>query len=110
MKKLISLSVFFLVVIFLSQVSCKKDDSDPGYCGSTWSTQLSDESTALSNAITVYATSPTTENCNAYKAAYQNYLDALKPFKDCTGYTAAQKNDLENAIAQAESEISTLCQ
>jgi hypothetical protein len=110
MKKIISLSVF-VVLIFFSQISCNKDssDNDPGYCGNAWTTQLSDETAALSNAATVYATDPTIENCNAYKAAYQNYLDALEPFTDCAGYTAAQKNDLENAIAQAQADINNLC-
>jgi hypothetical protein len=109
MKKLISISVFVLVVICSSQISCKKDASDPGYCGSSWATQLSSESTAMTNALTLYANNPTTENCNSYKAAYQNYLNALKPYTECTGYTATQKNDLENAIAQAEAEIDGLC-
>jgi len=110
MKKLISISLFVAFVISFSSISCKKDESDPGNCGTTWSTQVVAESNALSNAITVYASDPTAQNCNAYKTAYQNYLNAIKPFAECSAYTAAQKTELNNAIAQAEADIATLCQ
>jgi hypothetical protein len=56
-----------------------------------------------------YSSNPTTATCNSYKTAYQNYLNALKPFAKCSLYTAAQKTELENSIAEAETEISTLC-
>ena len=110
MKKLISISLFVVLVVSFSSISCKKDKDDPGICGTTWATQVTAESNALSNAITVYAASPTAQNCNAYKTAYQNYLNALKPFTDCSVYTAAQKTELQTAIAQAEADISTLCE
>jgi uncharacterized Zn-finger protein len=110
MKKLVSISLFVVFVISFSNISCKKDEDDPGICGSTWTAQLSAESTALSNSITVYAADPTAQNCNAYKTAYQNYLNALKPYSDCTMYTAGQKAELQSLIAQAEADISTLCQ
>lgn len=109
MKKIISMSVFVLFVIYISQISCKKAASDPSNCGTAWSTQVSAELTAVTNAATVYANSPTPANCLSYKTAYQNYLNAIKPFSKCSAYTSAQKTELENAIAQAESEISTLC-
>lgn len=99
-----------LVVSFLLIDSCKKKATDPDYCGTSWATQLSTEITALSTAAQAYATSQTTENCNAYKTAYQNYLDALKPFGDCAAWTEQQKNDLQDAINEAEQDISTLCQ
>ena len=110
MKKIISISLFVVFVISFSSISCKKDKDDPGICGTTWATQLTAESNAVSNAITVYAANPTAQNCNAYKTAYQNYLNALKPYTDCTVYTAGQKSELQSLIAQAEADISTLCQ
>lgn len=103
------MSVLVAFVICISQISCKKIVTDPGNCGTAWSTQVSSELTALTNAATVYSSSPTTANCNSYKTAYQNYLNAIKPFTKCSAYTSAQKTELNNAIAQAESEISTLC-
>lgn len=100
---------FFIFVFILGIGSCKKEVTDPDYCGTAWSTQLSDELTALSNAALAYSSNPTPTTCNSYKTAYQSYLDALKPFAKCSLYTAAQKTELENSIAEAEAEISTLC-
>jgi len=109
MKKIIPISVFVVMTICLSLISCKKEASDPDYCGTAWSTKLSSELTALSNASMAYSNNPTTVTCSSYQTAYQNYLNALKPFTKCTLYTPAQKTELENSIAQAETEISTLC-
>ena len=100
---------FLLVVSFLGMGSCKKKTTDPDYCGTARATQLSAEVNALSVAAQNYGTNPTTENCNAFKAAYQEYLDALEPFTNCTAWTAEQKNDLQDEIDEAEAELSTLC-
>ena len=109
MKKIIPMSLFVVSVIFFSQISCKKAVTDPAFCANAWATELSDEITAFTNAATVYANDPTTANCNLYKAAFQSYLNGLKPFLDCSVYTAAQKTELENAIAEVEAELPTLC-
>jgi hypothetical protein len=114
MKK-ISLSVYrvlfiLIIVSFLGIGSCKKKATDPDYCGTSWAAQVSSESNALSAALQTYATDPTTPNCNALKAAYQNYLDALGPFVDCASWTAQQQNELQAAIDAAEQQISTLCE
>jgi len=113
--KTISLFTFrvlsiLIVVSFLGIGSCKKKATDPDYCGSAWATQVSAQITALSVAAQAYATDQSTANCNAYKTAYQNYLDALKPFSNCAAWTAQEKADLEDAINEAEQDISTLCE
>jgi uncharacterized protein (UPF0333 family) len=103
--------LFLLIVVsFLGIGSCKKKATDPDYCGSAWVTQVSAQVTALSVASQAYATDQSPANCNAYKTAYQNYLDALKPFANCATWTAQEKSDLQDEIAQAEQDISTLCQ
>ena len=99
-----------IIVSFLGIGSCKKTATDPDYCGTSWATQLSSEINAVSAAAQTYASNPTTPNCNALKAAYQKYLDALDPFVDCASWSAQQKNELQTAINEAEHEISTLCQ
>jgi hypothetical protein len=99
-----------IVVSFLGIDSCKKSATDPERCGSAWATQLSSEINTLSAAAQAYGSDPTPATCNAFKTAYQNYLDALEPFTDCTAWTAEQKNELQDEIAEAEQEISTLCQ
>jgi hypothetical protein len=100
---------FLIVVTFLGLGSCKKKATDPDYCSTSWATQLSSEVNALSTAAQTYASNPTTATCNAYKTAYQNYLDALEPFGDCALWTAQQKTELQDAINAAQQEINTLC-
>jgi hypothetical protein len=104
--------VFFVLIVvsFLGIGSCKKKTTDPDKCGTSWATQLSAEINAVSAATQTYTSNQTTANCNALKAAYQNYLDALEPFSECTAWTAEQKNELQDAISEAEQEISTLCE
>jgi hypothetical protein len=101
---------FLIVVSLLGIGSCKKKATDPDYCGSAWATQVSAQVTALSVAAQAYALDQSPANCNAYKTAYQNYLDALKPFVNCDAWTAQEKNDLQDAIDEAEQDISTLCE
>lgn len=107
MSRLICL---LIVVSFLGMGSCKKNAADTDKCGTSWATQLSSQTTAISTAAQTYASNPTTPNCNALKQAYQNYLNALEPFADCTAWTQQQKTQLQNEITEAEQEISTLCQ
>jgi hypothetical protein len=53
---------------------------------------------------------PTTETCAAYKDAYQDYIDALVPFLECSTWTAQQKAELQAIIDEAEAEVSTFCE
>ena len=106
MKKILCFVIF---VSLLGLDSCKKDSADPAFCGTAWATQVTTELNAVSNAAAAYASTPNTTTCNAYKSAYQGYLDALEKFLDCSLWTSAQKTELENAIAQAESDMGDLC-
>jgi hypothetical protein len=103
----------FIVMIITTLVvltSCKKDENnDPEYCATAWATAVQDELTAVTNAAVTYAQNPTTENCTAYKAAYQNYIDAMEPYGNCSAWTAQQKADLQNQIDNAREEMDTLC-
>jgi len=113
--KAINLSVYrlisFLIVIsFLGIGSCKKKAVDPDYCGSSWASQVTTETNAVSAAAQTYAANPTTANCNALKTAYQNYLNALDPFVDCASWTTQQTTELQNAIDAAQQQVNTLCQ
>lgn len=108
MKKLLPVLVILLFVFSFD--SCKKDKGDPDYCTSTWTTQLNTELTAVINTAFAYSASPTTANCNSYKTAVQNYLNALKKFDDCSLWTAEQKSQLQNAIHEAEQDLQNACQ
>jgi hypothetical protein len=101
---------FLIVVSFLGVGSCKKKSSDPDRCGTAWATQLSTQVNAISAAAQTYATDPTPANCTALKTAYQNYLNALEPFTDCSAWTTQEKNDLQTAIDEAQQQVNTLCQ
>lgn len=106
MKKIL---LFFIIVSFLGIEACKKDATDPDFCGTAWATQVTTEVNALSNAAIAYSTTPNTTTCNAYKAAYQAYLDAMEKFLDCSLWTSLQKTELENAIEEAENDLDGLC-
>jgi len=106
MKKILC---FLIIVSFLGLDACKKNPADPDFCGTTWATQITTELNALSNAATAYSTTPNTTTCNAYKAAYQDYLDAMEKFLDCALWTSVQKAELENAIEEAEDDLADLC-
>jgi len=101
---------FLIVISFLGIGSCKKKVVDPDYCSTTWVTQVTSESNAVSAAAQIYATTPTTANCNALKTAYQNYLNALEPFVDCASWTTQQTNELQDAIDEAQQQVNAVCQ
>jgi hypothetical protein len=106
------LRLFCLLIIatFLGLSSCKKDENnDPEYCGTAWANAVQDELNTVTTAAMTYAQDPSTVNCNAYKAAYQDYIDALEPYGNCSLWTGQQKTELQNAIDEARDEISTLC-
>ena len=107
MTRLLSLLIIATIV---GLSSCKKDENnDPEYCGTAWVNAVQDEFAAATNAAMTYAYDPTTQNCTAYKAAYQAYIDALKPYENCSLWTLQQKTEWQNALDEAEAELDTLC-
>ncbi len=106
MKKILC---FLIIVSFLGLDACKKDAGDPAFCGTAWATQITTELNAVSNAAAAYSAAQNTTTCNAYKAAYQNYLNALEKFLDCSLWSSVQKTELEDAITEAENDLDGLC-
>jgi ABC-type Zn uptake system ZnuABC Zn-binding protein ZnuA len=99
-----------LLVFSLVAVSCGSDDEDGNdvnvTCGATFNinAELSDEINAFTNAAITYGNDPTPENCQAYKAAAQGYLEALESLRDC----AEQVGELvsyNQALADLEAAI-----
>src|SRR5690606_35989111 len=78
MKTKLILSAFALFIFSISTYSCKKAATTN--CGNNFNfgVELQEEAMALSNAASVYAQNQTTENCNNYKNAVQNYLNSAK--------------------------------
>jgi hypothetical protein len=97
----------FLAFTVLGSWTCKKD-SKTGGCTGAWASELSTQINAMSNAATVYATDPTPANCNAYKQAAQTYLDALKPYGDCSTLTGQDKVAWQSALDNAQASVDAI--
>ena len=103
-----SILLRLLVIILFSPVifSCKKS---PAICSTNWATELVDELNAVSTALTVYYMDQSEDNCNALKAAYQDYIDALRPYGKCENLTGQSRTDWQSALDEAEASIDTIC-
>lgn len=100
---------FLIIVSFLGLGSCSKTVTDPDYCSTAWGTQLQSEITALTNAGMAYSADPSPANCTSYKAAYSSYIKKLEPFGKCATWSGQDKKAFEDALAEAKSQIKTLC-
>ena len=95
--------MFGLLVLF----SCKKESVGP--CSASWASDLGNEFTAISTAASIYSADPSEANCNDFKAAYQDYIDALKPYGDCATLSGASRTEWQNAINEAEGSLDDIC-
>ena len=95
--------LFGLLVLF----SCKKDDVAP--CSAAWGSELQNEINAIGNAATIYSMDPSDANCNMMKAAYQDYIDALRPYGNCSTLSGVSRTEWQNAINEAEADLDTFC-
>jgi len=98
--------ISFLTIVVLGSWGCKKS-STPG-CSAAWASELSSQVTAVSNAAQAYAANPTQENCLAYKAAFQAYIDALKPYGNCAALTGQDKDAWQAALDNAQQSLDNL--
>ena len=104
---------FVLLIVFAAMafVSCDKDDDDvpdSGICSEVWAEEVQDELNAVMTAAQTYASSPTTENCLAYKAAAQAYVDALEPYAACAGWAGATRAEWEAALEEAQASVDSI--
>lgn len=106
MKSKITL-LFFLVVAIL--ISCDDEDDAPPACSVNWSTELQNEVNAISTAANAYIADPSAANCAAYKTAYQNYINKLEPYGNCTALTGQNRIDFQNALQSARDSVAGLC-
>ncbi len=90
-----ALSILFFALL----VNCS---TDPISClTGSWAEELSSDSEAWVEAYSVYTESPTVENCNRYKSALGNYVNALEGVEDCYGGLA----DFDNDFSEARNEL-----
>ena len=91
------------VVGFLFLLSC---GDDPVTCDqNSFVNDINAEITDLNNAIQAYGTEQTSDNCNAWKDAAQNYLDAVERYDSCDGLDQAQFQD---ALQQARDAVNSI--
>ncbi len=96
----------FLFVFFIAfSTSCKK--SVVGCSGIAYANELSAELNALSTASAAYGQDPSTANCNAYKNAFQNYLNGLNKYKNCT-FTTGERAQFNAALQDAQDNLDML--
>ena len=99
-SKLLACLMLGMVVI---TYSCKKDDDDPVGCN--YATEVQDEVNALTVASEAFSADPTNvAKCQAFKAAYQDYLDALESNIECATLSG-QQAELQAAINQTQAAL-----
>lgn len=106
MKSKITLLLFFIVAMLFS---CDDKDDDAPACSVAWGTELQNEVNAISAAANAYIADPSAANCAAYKTAYQNYVNKLEPYGNCTALTGQNRIDFQNALQAAKDSIANLC-
>ncbi len=98
--------ISFLAFVVLGSMGCKK--TTPAGCSAAWASDLQNEVQALTNALQAYSLDPTQENCLAYKAAYQAYIDALEPYGNCATLTGADRDAWQEALNEAQQDINDI--
>ncbi len=106
MPNLLSLLAIMAV---LGLNSCGKDkDNSSLNCVTRWNSVLEDEYAALLTAANTYSTSQTVENCNKYKQAGQDYIDAMEDLEGCASMIPGQTKSFDEMIAEARADIDDL--
>jgi len=86
MKYSFLLCIFSLLIL---STSCG-DDSDtneaPENCTTAFTQSFEDELLAVTEASQNFSTDPSTTNCEAFKDAYNDYIDALDDWEDCANF------------------------
>lgn len=86
--------------------ACNDDDDDPSDCN--YLADVQDEIDALEAATDAYiADSTNPAKCQAWKDAYQDYLNALEDNIECAT-TAGQEDELQQAIDEAEAALANI--
>ena len=105
--KNVSLHLIAVIICGTVLFSCKKND--PVLCSTAWALELQNEFTAISTAATVYAMDQSVANCNALKDAYQDYIDAMKPYGNCATLTGQDRIEWQQSLDEAEANLDSIC-
>ena len=100
MNKLLKLSFYCSLVLFLGLSACGDDDDDDNVNCNTIDEDLQAEAEAIGTAFANFLTEDTEANCNAFIAALDDYIDFISQFRSCL--EAAQQEELDDAIEAFE--------
>ena len=109
MKKVLTHHLFIIFCFTVLVTGCSKDGDGVLPCTTAWATDLQNEFTAITDAAANYAMDQSAANCSTLKAAYQKYIDALKPYGNCATLTGQSRTDWKKAVEDAEAEIASIC-
>jgi hypothetical protein len=102
--KAMKLHFILLAGLFITGIgsfSCGKS------CGTFgWGLEIQDELNSLSAASAAYSQNPTPENCESYRKAYRDYIDALKGFDKCV--EPGERDSWRDALDEAEAEADNI--
>lgn len=108
-------NLFFLLVLALTTLTiagCGNDDDDgggnnPDLClFTTFNERTIDALNDVQAAAVAFGNDPTTANCEAYRAAAQDYLDTVRDFDTCADIVSSQA--YQESLAEAEMELADL--
>lgn len=108
-----NLFFFFALALTLAfSTGCGGDDDGvnitPGCSDSAFTQAVQDAVQNLNDATQAYVNDQSTANCDAWKAAAQNYLDEVKSFETCA--TLNTRQDFLDAVREAEESLAnTTC-
>lgn len=93
------------ILMGLSNGCSKSSPLNPEACdgNSSWAERIQSEIADWSAAITTYSNDPTAANCEKYKTAGVNYLDALEGIRGCV--LGASQKAFNEAIDEAKKDL-----
>ena len=82
------------------------DDNDPADCTSaSFNQEVNAAINDVNAAGQAYANDPSTDNCNAFKDAANDYLDVVEDLDGCAGISAA---DYDQALDAARAAVNSI--
>ncbi len=86
MKFSFLLCIFSLIILASSCGGDNDANGTPENCSTAFAESFEAELLAVSNASQNFGTDPTPANCQAFKDAYNDYIDALGEWENCANF------------------------
>lgn len=106
-KKANIFSKIILMTLIMTNFSCGVEeiiDELDGGCDEAWTVQVKPELDALNAAASVFQSSPTMANCETFRAAAINYVDAMEEVEVCV--LGENRQAFEQALDAAKADLS----